>query len=634
MKKKKIAVFGNGWNSENLYRCLSGMQEAFEPDSADIFLFLSYASYGLDFTIRRCESTAYDIPDLSDFDGAVIFGPGLNFPEIIDHIFKLVDDAGIPTVSIGIEHPGCFYIAADNYTGMKALCDHLIDEHGVKDVLFVAGSAENFDSNERIRALSDAMGERGLSFKEDSIFYSDWEAQKAYDYILDRYSHEKLPDAIICANDLLALAISVNLDKLGVTSPEDVILTGFDYLEDGKFFYPSIATVDQRYDLVGKSATRHLYNLMNGTATETSEIIPCEFMPGESCGCFDCRNDNELRHKLVRALPVEKEIKDQSDVRLTYMERAMNTSRNFSEMKTNLRDLFYNTQEEEGGTFYIILDSDLARLADDDFVPPDFKYGNDMTVVVGKKDGVPVKTENFKRSVLIPDYEEEGRNMIYCFCVIYYRTYCCGYVVMSQDCFTPKDHTEHRYKSRIMRAMGSFELNLELVKLNDKLATLMEQDTLTKVKNRTAFEKYTEMIDRDISDRISPSFAVIYLDINDLKKINDELGHEKGDEYIRNCCSFICQNFKHSPVFRIGGDEFVTVAIGEDYMNYRLLVTSIKDSMKKKEKEKIPTKRISIAIGYSEYDPSSDKDFAQILKRADDMMYKVKAEMKKGREIR
>ena len=634
MKKKKIAVLANGWNSENLYHFLGGMQDAFEPDSTDIFLFISYASYGLDPTARRCESAVYDIPDLSLFDGVVVFGPGLNFPEAIEHIFEIIDKAGVPTVSVGIEHPGCFYVGADNYTGMKALCDHLIGEHGVRDVLFVAGSAENFDSNERIRALSDAMGENGLSFGDEDIFYSDWETAKAYNYILDNYSRENLPDAIICANDLLALAISVNLDKLDVTSPEEVILTGFDHLEDGKLFFPSIATVDQRYDLVGKSAARHLFNMIAGTETENAEIVPCEFIPGESCGCFGYRNDDELRRKLVRELPVEKNRKDLSDGRLYYMESAMNTAKNYPEMQYNLRDLFYNIEEEEGGTFYIIFDPDIARLSDDDFSYKDYTFNDEMSVAVGKKDSVPVKTEKFSRFELLPDYEEEGRNMIYQFCVIFQERFCCGYIVMSQDCLTPRDHMVHRYKNRIMRTLSSFGLNLELVKLNNKLATLMEQDTLTKVKNRAAFEKYIEMVDQNIRDGISPSFTVIYLDINDLKKINDEYGHEKGDEYIRNCCSFICQNFKHSPVFRIGGDEFVAVAIGEDYMNYRFLVESINDIMQRKAKETQPTKRISIALGYAEYNPDKDKDFAGILKRADEMMYKVKAEMKKGREIR
>ena len=104
-----------------------------------------------------------------------------------------------------------------------------------------------------------------------------------------------------------------------------------------------------------------------------------------------------------------------------------------------------------------------------------------------------------------------------------------------------------------MRALESFKMNLELVKLNDRLASLMEQDTLTKVKNRTAFEKYVALIEQDIENKTSPAFAAIYLDINDLKVINDAHGHEKGDEYIKNCCSFICENFKRSPVFRIGG---------------------------------------------------------------------------------
>ena len=314
--KKKIAIFANGWNSENLFRFIDGMSEVFEPCSADLFLFLSYASYGYDFSARRSESTVYDIPDLSSFDGAVVFGPGLNFAEVIDHIFKIVDEAGIPVISVGIRHPGTFYVGTDNYVGMKALADHIMDKHGVKKLLFVAGSAENNDSNERIRAVRDAMNERNLPFGEEDIFYSDWETGKAVEYILGKYSMEPLPDAIVCANDLLAMDISVNLDNLCVSTPEDVILTGFDFLGDGQLFYPSIASVDQRYDLMGAKAAEHLFKLFDGTETEEEVIVACEFKLGESCGCGSETTDR-LRHKLVREIPLEKIRRDNSDVIIT-----------------------------------------------------------------------------------------------------------------------------------------------------------------------------------------------------------------------------------------------------------------------------------------------------------------------------
>ncbi len=628
--KKKIAIFANGWNSENLFRFIDGMSEVFEPCSADLFLFLSYASYGYDFSARRSESTVYDIPDLSTFDGAVVFGPGLNFAEVIDHIFKIVDEAGIPVISIGIRHPGTFYVGTDNYVGMKALADHIMDKHGVKKLLFVAGSAENNDSNERIRAVRDAMNERNLPFGEEDIFYSDWETGKAVEYILGKYSMEPLPDAIVCANDLLAMDISVNLDNLCVSTPEDVILTGFDFLEDGQLFYPSIASVDQRYDLMGAKTAEHLFKLFDGTETEEEEVIPCEFKLGESCGCGSETTDR-LRHKLVREIPLQKNRRDNSDGRLTLLERAIASSKDLKEMKERTRDIFYKTFGEEGGTFYIMMDPQIGHLADDGFVSPEYEFGSELVTLVGKKDDYPVKTEKIKRSELIPDYDGEGVNMLYGFAVIHYNEFSCGYVVISQTAVSLQDVIFLKYKSRIMRALESFKMNLELVKLNDKLASLMEQDTLTKVKNRTAFEKYVSLIEEGIVNKTSPAFAAIYLDINDLKVINDAHGHEKGDEYIKNCCSFICENFKRSPVFRIGGDEFVVIAIGDDYMNYRLLIAAMREAMQKKAKEKDFVKRISIATGYAEYKPDMQTTFNDILKQADDMMYQVKSEMKNGR---
>lgn len=60
-------------------------------------------------------------------------------------------------------------------------------------------------------------------------------------------------------------------------------------------------------------------------------------------------------------------------------------------------------------------------------------------------------------------------------------------------------------------------------------------------------------------------FAVAVFDLNDLKKVNDTLGHEAGDQYVKDSCKFICQRFKYSPVFRIGGDEFVVILEGIDY---------------------------------------------------------------------
>ena len=89
-------------------------------------------------------------------------------------------------------------------------------------------------------------------------------------------------------------------------------------------------------------------------------------------------------------------------------------------------------------------------------------------------------------------------------------------------------------------------------------------DALTGVKNRHAYLETEERINAQIAQQRGPEFAIVILDVNDLKKVNDNDGHKAGDQYLRNACKIICDIFKHSPVFRIGGDEFAVIAQGSD----------------------------------------------------------------------
>ena len=92
-------------------------------------------------------------------------------------------------------------------------------------------------------------------------------------------------------------------------------------------------------------------------------------------------------------------------------------------------------------------------------------------------------------------------------------------------------------------------------------------DALTGVKNKHAYVEKTGAIDQQIAEGTQPPFALVVFDVNDLKKINDTAGHQAGDQCLRNACSIICDIFKHSPVFRIGGDEFSAILSGQDFEN-------------------------------------------------------------------
>ena len=154
------------------------------------------------------------------------------------------------------------------------------------------------------------------------------------------------------------------------------------------------------------------------------------------------------------------------------------------------------------------------------------------------------------------------------------------------------------------------------------------RDTLTGVGSKTAYIKKVEEINSDIKAG-KCELAVVMVDINNLKQINDEHGHKSGDIYIKGCCHMICDHFKHSPVYRIGGDEFVIILNGQDYDNRKTIIDSLNKAFNENfmKRDAEPWLRYSAAVGMAEYS-SDDNTFELIFKRADEAMYKAKKEFK------
>ena len=149
-------------------------------------------------------------------------------------------------------------------------------------------------------------------------------------------------------------------------------------------------------------------------------------------------------------------------------------------------------------------------------------------------------------------------------------------------------------------------------------------DPLTGVKNKLAYLEKEEDMDRRIASQKVEAFGVVVFDLNGLKLINDTKGHEVGDQYIMAACRIICNHFKHSPVYRIGGDEFTAVLEGEDYRNRKSLLNAFNTLMD----ENLKKGQEVIASGMAEYIPNQDDHSQNIFDRADMRMYQRKRELK------
>lgn len=153
-------------------------------------------------------------------------------------------------------------------------------------------------------------------------------------------------------------------------------------------------------------------------------------------------------------------------------------------------------------------------------------------------------------------------------------------------------------------------------------------DALTGVKNRNAYRVYEERLNAQIEMDRAPEFAIVLLDVNDLKKVNDIEGHKAGDQFLRDACRIICTTFKRSPVFRVGGDEFVALCQGDDLARLDELI----QQMQEHNEDAILNGGIVIAVGMSCYD--HDAKVAQVYERADQRMYENKRALKEQKKQR
>lgn len=149
-------------------------------------------------------------------------------------------------------------------------------------------------------------------------------------------------------------------------------------------------------------------------------------------------------------------------------------------------------------------------------------------------------------------------------------------------------------------------------------------DSLTGVKNARAYVEAKKQVDERIMSGELKEFGAVVFDVNDLKKTNDTKGHEAGDYLIKAACRLVCRKFKHSPVFRIGGDEFVAFLEGEDYQNRKKLISEFEYTAE----EHLRTGSVVVSSGLAVFCPGRDQSYRRIFERADQKMYDRKGMLK------
>ena len=176
------------------------------------------------------------------------------------------------------------------------------------------------------------------------------------------------------------------------------------------------------------------------------------------------------------------------------------------------------------------------------------------------------------------------------------------------------------------------ELNVSK-SLANEMRELATKDSLTGVHSKASYDNEIKYIEERIANG-EKEFGIAVVDLNYLKKTNDTYGHERGNVSLITVSNIICGVFAHSPVYRIGGDEFAVILRGNDYrkseelekeFNKKLNDLADNDGLE-------PWEKVSAAIGIAKFNAETDKDAKDVFERADELMYERKREMKSIRE--
>ncbi len=228
------------------------------------------------------------------------------------------------------------------------------------------------------------------------------------------------------------------------------------------------------------------------------------------------------------------------------------------------------------------------------------------------------------------------------------KNYCSESNDVVHNAFEKLQITTHDEISELLSSMKQMEadMNTNINSLIDtkvalketeekasNLQALSEKDALTGIRNKRAYDCEVQKLEADLADGFN-EFGLAMIDLNYLKRTNDTYGHEKGNISIRKLCMLVCEIFEHSPVFRIGGDEFIVVLKNRDYRGVDKLIEDFNNRLSALQNDDTlqPWEQISAAIGYAIFDKTVDKNVEDVFKKADKAMYDRKVSMKAERK--
>lgn len=607
-RRKLIAVCGV-WDDSDNYSLFMRSLLTEEINKEYVVASFTFAGDNPDPDQTELELDFANLLSRMELAAIIIFGEMIKTQEVIDRLVSIGHEKDVPVITF--QHPikGCINADFDYDTAFESIVRHVIDEHGAKRLDMMAGFKGNQFSEARISVFRKVLGEHGIDPDSANIFYGDfWQAPAQSlmgELLQDGY---ELPDAIICANDSMALGVCNAIREKGYMIPEDVIVTGFDGIWQGQYNDPVLTTCELDYQQIADQILHRIRSWNERKNDEDTVLFPYRSMFMQSCGCKDY---SEFQWSdIVVELTGESQESLRHMLEMGRFVSRMTASDNLDDAADNLRNSIWMWRSQ----YYFV-----GVLEEDDCCHSIFR---------GRENKYTSAQKFYRMKYPIPDYDlimspDMDINVLL-FRQIKSNSESFGYVVNGYSSLSIR--SEQRFEEFslfINAAVNAVNSNRKLITKSKKNEILSEQDYLTGLYNRRGFNS---MINNLINSPANSGkiLSLFSIDMDRLKTINDTYGHENGDFAIQTLARAILKYVGDDGVAaRYGGDEFAFAVIGEDYResSVKKIRTEIEETADSDPAMMDKPFEVGASIGISERVIDSSIDIEDMILETDSKMY-------------
>lgn len=579
------------------------------------------------------EVNIFNLPNFDIIDALAIMPIYLSENwEIINPIIERAKKSNIPILSIGEKIDGCYSIAHSFEQNIHRLCNHFIEHHGFTRINFIAGKKGMDISESRLKAYCDALEQHGIPVEQERIAYGDFWYEPAYravDSFLD--SDLPLPQAIVCANDTMALAACRQLAERGFGVPDDICVSGIDGIDEALNYVTTAKLYD---DQAGAYCAEKLLRILRGEETNIDDDIPTQIILGETCGCGQDANADFLlkRHRLYDQI----EILDRNTNSLIRQIQNLNNCMTLAQVKDRLLEFAKLVWCKKlwicvcDGLIRNVESIDDATAMRNDFCRKGYPEKMEVLVHVDNHEEKPCVF--FNTSEMLPDfYNQADRCEYVVFVPLHFQDMTIGYLAMDFFPWSTDFQLFNLLAMGISNVLENVRKQNELLLFAKKIDELYVTDPLTKLYNRRGFYQMYEQ--RVKNDCINVDAMVISIDLDLLKIINDNYGHNEGDNaIITTANALLAASINKEICARFGGDEYVVFGVGVTAEYAESFCKRVDDYLDDYNLKSGKPYKVHASFGICLIPKGKLHHIDSFIKQADEKMYDHKASNKHLRE--